>query len=197
MAYFQIGSLTVPSVWLSVILALAGTALIGRYVLKQNTDLLWNGFFYYVLIWKISYIFFYFDLFRQSPFSLLYFHGGIKGHFLALFFLAVYFFIVRKKDRKANKGALSQFLLFFAGYEIFSAMFEKQFTCSILYMILFIGIIFFLFYLNKKGKELTKDYFLLFVAASFLLLSIFRPLFSLESLSFLWLGMVIYFFQNK
>ncbi|MHA6252735.1 hypothetical protein [Oceanobacillus sp. CAU 1775] len=68
---------------------------IDRSVLES----LWNGFFLFLVVWKLSYTLFHpIDVFK-NPISQLYFTGGEKGVVAAFIAVIIYFLSIRK-----NKG---------------------------------------------------------------------------------------------
>ena len=73
--YYVLWRITLQSNWIAVVAALLVTYLLLRKrTTKQMAELVWDGFFYFVLIWKLSVLIFQFNLVRQSPISILYFN---------------------------------------------------------------------------------------------------------------------------
>lgn len=82
MTYIDIGSATLPALWVSVIVALLLLSFFCRKNkrMKDLTDVV----FTYVLVWKLSYIPLSFSAFLAAPLSALYFSGGQIGHVLGV-----------------------------------------------------------------------------------------------------------------
>ncbi|MET3575634.1 hypothetical protein [Bhargavaea ullalensis] len=89
-------SLTVPSSWIAVLIAMAAAYSIVRVRAdKAAAGLFADAAFWFILVWKGSYILFHFGVFIRSPFSVLYYNGGTAGATLGL--LSALFFLYRKK----------------------------------------------------------------------------------------------------
>ncbi|MFC4712150.1 hypothetical protein [Planococcus dechangensis] len=127
MSYVPILHLTIPAIWVSVILAFLATSLLQRFASgSKPKDWYWNAVTLYILAWKLSYILFNFDHFINMPLSLLYFNGGVPGHLLAVSLVIGYLFVARKKHIELTKQAVFSVLLFFIAYHVILAIFERQ-----------------------------------------------------------------------
>lgn len=82
MTYIDLGNVTLPALWVSVVVALLLLSLFYRKN-KQMKDLT-DVVFTYVLVWKLSYIPLSFSAFIAAPLSALYFSGGQIGHVLGV-----------------------------------------------------------------------------------------------------------------
>lgn len=196
MTYFHIAKLTVPAVWIAVLVALIASPILHRVLYNKNiSDWYWSAFFLYFIVWKLSYILFNFHLFLQTPLSILYFNGGIKGHIIALASLSVYllFFAARKYPFVVKEAPL-MFLFYFFFYEITVSSLEKNATESILHVVL---LVIFLLLFKKSGKLSIKQLFILSILLEILIISTFRSAYSIESLTFIWIGSIFLFLTKK
>lgn len=197
MTLYQIGSITLPAVWIAVVIALAVVALTKRLISGEKVgEWFWNAFTMYFLVWKASYILFNFDEFLNFPMSVLYFNGGASGHLLAI--AAVTFYLRRavKKYPELHQDALPVLLLFFTGFEAALNILEKQMTASVLHIILFVGVALFLYASRKKTFANRMQIQILFVLAVLLVLSVFQPLLSIQPLTFSWLALTAFVLEK-
>jgi hypothetical protein len=199
LTYFQIGNLSLPSLWLAVLTTLFGASLFNKLLTgKKVGEWYWNSFFLYFLTWKLSYILFNLRMFLDMPLSIIYFNGGTKGHLLALPVLSLYFlFFTGKKHPSIYKEAASISILFFVTYEVISNLLDKQWieaTCHILiftvYLLLFLA-------RKRKRKLITGQIFIVMVLIELLLLSIFNTIYSLEALTFTWIAITVLVLSKK
>lgn len=127
MSYVPILHLTIPAIWVSVILAFIAASLLQRFVSGSKPgDWYWNAVTLYILTWKLSYILFNFDHFINMPLSLLYFNGGLPGHLLAVSLVMGYLLVARKKHHELAGQSVFSVLLFFIAYQVILAIFENQ-----------------------------------------------------------------------
>lgn len=199
MTYLTIGSLTIPSVWLASIAGLILASLLHWIINGEKIEeWYWNGFFLYFLIWKLSYILFQFKLFLDMPLSIIYFNGGLEGHFLALIILSVYLiFITGKKYPSIYKESARIFLFYFISYQVVINLLEKNQMETLLHIILLAGYIFLLLYLRKKHLTLTIQMFIMAMMLELLILSIFQSLFSTQVWTFTLLGIMMLIVSKK
>ncbi|VEF46530.1 Uncharacterised protein [Bacillus freudenreichii] len=196
MTYFQVGSLAIPAVWIAVVGALFVASLFNWAVMgKKVEDWYWNGFFYYFVSWKLSYIVFNFNLFLDMPMSVLYFNGGEKGHALALVILSIYLLVALKQFPFLYEESSRLFLLYFISYQVIVGFLEKSSLEMFIHLVLLFG---FLLLLQKMKKILiSSQMFLLFVLLELLIISSFNSLFSLESLTIIWMGSIVFILGMK
>lgn len=155
MTYFNIGSLTIPAVWIAVALALAIADVLNRVILGSKVgDWYWNGFFIYFLTWKLSYIFFNLKMFLNLPFLIVYYNGCTKGHILAIAILTLYLALIAVKKYPAiYRDAARIYLFYFISYEIIRNALNRNTAEVIFQLILLAGYVSFLFYLHKKIRH--------------------------------------------
>lgn len=103
--YFTIGSLSVPSSWIALIVAfvVAYSAVRVRYG-KKYAEALSDAFFYLIIVWKLSVVITDFSSVIRSPLSLIYFDGGLVGFYLGLAFIAGKVLLDGKKGRLTAEG---------------------------------------------------------------------------------------------
>ncbi|MBE1555037.1 hypothetical protein [Sporosarcina limicola] len=108
--YYIIGSFTVPSSWIALIVAfvVAYSAVRTRYG-KKHAEILSDAFFYLVIVWKLSVILIDFSTVIRSPLTVLYFHGGILGFYFGLVFIIGKILWGVKKGRYHTDGLISLF----------------------------------------------------------------------------------------
>lgn len=83
--YYPIGSITMPSSWIAVIVGFIVTYLFIRlYAGKVHSERFGNIFFNVIVTWKLSVILTDFSMVVKNPLSILYFHGGTFGWILGL-----------------------------------------------------------------------------------------------------------------
>lgn len=83
--WFIIKSLTIPSSWVAVLLAILITGIIvWRKFGKETEDWFSDAAILFLLVWKFSVVITDFEMIIDSPLSILYFNGGSVGLFLGL-----------------------------------------------------------------------------------------------------------------
>lgn len=116
MDYITISRFSIPVMWL----AFFGAVFYLDYRLKTEHKPTVNRIdrfvWQYLLVWKLSYIVFSFEQFKESPTSILYFDGGIAGHVLAL--LSIGFVIWKKQKEMQIPVLLTAWFHFVSMYHI-------------------------------------------------------------------------------
>jgi hypothetical protein len=164
---------------------------------KKLGDWYWNGFFIYFLTWKLSYILFNFAMFIDMPLSVIYFNGGTNGHLLALTLLSLYlFFLAGKKFPGVFKESTS-ILLFFLIYEVMIHLLQKDWIEGIGHFIVLAGYFMLLITLNRKEKLITIPLLIIVLLMELLVLSLFSSMFTLEALTFIWIGLIVLILSKK
>jgi hypothetical protein len=83
--WFIIKSLTIPSSWVAVLLAILITGIImWRKFGKETEDWYSDAAILFLLVWKLSVVITDFQMIVESPLSILYFNGGKEGMFIGL-----------------------------------------------------------------------------------------------------------------
>jgi hypothetical protein len=195
--FIQIGNISIPETWIAASLTLFLAFLIYRILSgKKVGEWYWNYFFLYFLIWKLSYIAFDLKFFIGFPLSVLYFNGGIKGHFLALAILSIYLLIAVKKYHSIAEESPHLFLLYFICYEVISN-FQENSIEAICELILLAGYLSLYKFLNWQKHVMTNQIYILFVLLILLLLSIFHTIFSVHALTIIWIGVTVLILLKK
>lgn len=199
LTYFQLGSLTVPSVWFAASGALFIGSLFYRVIVGSKVgDWYWNGFFIYFLTWKLSYIIFHLDIFLKSPLSILYFNGGTKGHVIALTIVSFYLLIIgAKKYPFIVEESPRLVLLFFISYRVILSILEKSSIETIIYCMLLVSFLPSLIRARKKKILISNQLFLLFMLLFILMISLFETIFTLETITFIWIGGTVFILMLK
>lgn len=127
MDYLSFGSINVPYSWLGFL----GAVFISEWMTKKNKDAQLDAYlFLYIIIWKLSYVIFYFDAFINAPLSILYFDGGMKGHYLAIFITILQ--LIRKRDTLHLDALWQGFILFVASYHVIFGLLQQNWLIVIL-----------------------------------------------------------------
>ncbi|MEK4425987.1 redoxin family protein [Solibacillus sp. FSL K6-1523] len=130
MDYLSIGSINVPYSWLAFLVAI----FISEWMTKKNKDVQLDAYlFLYIIIWKLSYVIFYFDAFITAPLSILYFDGGMNGHYLAIFVTVLQ--LIRKRQSLQLDDLWQGFLIFIASYHIIFGLLQQNWLIVILSII--------------------------------------------------------------
>ncbi|MGE8204605.1 hypothetical protein ACQKP0_08575 [Heyndrickxia sp. NPDC080065] len=199
MTYIEILNRSIPVEWLAVIFALFVTAGLYQIATKKKVGhWYWNGFLIYILIWKLSYILFNLKVSLTSPVSILYFHGGARGHILAIIVLSIYLLIVARKNSDLfDNHSTMVFILFFLVYEACLQFFANGWFALLVQFIGLTGI--YLFFLSrvKKKKPISLQIYLFLILLEFLIISLFQPLISLDTITFTWLTVFFIIISNK
>ncbi|MEG0385071.1 MAG: TlpA disulfide reductase family protein [Solibacillus sp.] len=127
MDYLSIGSINVPYSWL----AFFGAVFISEWMTKKNKDAQLDAYlFLYIIIWKLSYIIFYFDAFINAPMSILYFDGGMKGHYLAIFITVLQ--LIRKRHTLHLDALWQGLILFIASFHVIMGLLLQNWLIVVL-----------------------------------------------------------------
>lgn len=99
-----IGPFLIQEKWALYVISIVISYITLRIVLKKKAidslmmDMLWNGFFTFLIVWKLSYALFHPISAFQNPISMLYFTGGDKGIILGVIAVPLYFFWKSKRN---------------------------------------------------------------------------------------------------
>lgn len=193
MTYLSIGKVTIPSVWVAVILSLFLAAWLYKILTKKKIeDWYWNCFFLYVLTWKLTYIPFHFQLFLDMPLSIVYFNRGELGHILGLALVSIYIvMIARKKYHLSFTGVSQSFILYFLTYQLLIRILEKNIAETAILIAVFMVCLYLFVKINKRNLLLPVQTFMLIILLDFFFMSLFDSFFTQEALSFSWLGITV------
>lgn len=189
LSFITIFNVSIPIVWIATIISFISTSSFVKFLIKQKlSESFSNGLFLYIIIWKLSYIIFSFEYFIKMPFSIVYFHGGKYGHFLALVVVAIYFYYVSKKNEKSFSKQVHLFILcFIIIYEISINLLQNQIIIAFFHVIIFVILI--LIHKQKKIK-FTQQSFILFIMTELIIISLFESIFTIKALTYIFLALI-------
>lgn len=193
LTYLTIGRFTIPISLLSLIIAIFSVALLYKIMQKKSLDdWYWNSFFIMIGISKLSYILFNFQLFIDTPLSILYFDGGSKGLILGYITLAIYLSFIR-----INKSEfIHAFLLFLISYQGIQFAFEPNLIAAILHLALIGGYIGLSSRDNEYNPANSTQVFVLVILLEGIMLSLFGNVLSTENLLLIGLGLLIFILKK-
>lgn len=182
MSYVPIFHLTVPAVWIAVLLAAAVANLLMRVAVNQKMgDWYWNALAFYILVWKLSYIVFHWQYFLDMPLSLLYFNGGLYGHLFATAFVIGYLLLAQRKQTAMAEQAAAAWLLFFLAYQSILQFLEAQWVQAAFQTLLFIVAIVSIRLLRTRQDVPSGLLFGALLTMELLILSTFGPLWTWQN----------------
>jgi len=170
--YFTIAKFALPSSWVALIIALIAAYLIMRFKYgKRISEVFSDALFYFILVWKFSYILTDFTSVIKLPLSIIYFHGGLVGFYLGLLAACTRVIIVKKKKGFTKTDHLALFTGVVSVQVVYQIMMvllnEGELIAQIVTVI---GFTLFGLYtwlsLNKEKSSLTQ-FALLFMAVHF------------------------------
>lgn len=130
MDYLSIGSINVPYSWLAFMAAV----FISEWITKKNKEAQLDAYLIlYIVIWKLSYVLFYFDAFVKAPLSILYYDGGMNGHYLAIVITVLQ--LIRKRQTLQLDALWQGFLIFIASYHVIMGLLQQNWLIVILAII--------------------------------------------------------------
>lgn len=170
MAYFQLFNLTIPSIWLAIIIASFVATILYKFATSEKvTEWFGNAFFTYISVWKFSYILFHFPNFLKMPLSALYFNGGIKGHWVAVLIIAFYVTIfAHKKYPQVVWQMTPMLMLYIVSFELLYNLLNKDLAFAIIQSVLLLSI----FILLRVYKQLRVQTILMIFAIELMILSL-------------------------
>lgn len=143
--WFIIKSLTIPSSWVAVLLAILITGIImWRKFGKETEDWYSDAAILFLLVWKVSVVITDFQMIVESPLSILYFNGGKEGIYLGLI-VALFRLLWRFKSKNWPKyelvAMLFSMVMIQSLYQIFMVLLnEAALWQKIITVVLFIGL---------------------------------------------------------
>lgn len=166
---FLVGKVTVLSSWIALILGyLAAYVAVRKRFGKQCADVLLDGIFYFVLVWKLSVLITDFTIVIKWPLSIIYFHGGRTGVYLGLLTACVVVYRSIKKKRLQRDAQLGLFfgvVLIQALYQILMALMnDNPLVVEWITVILFAAFALFVWVVIKKPGSSLIQLALLFMA---------------------------------
>lgn len=136
MNYLSVGSMTIPIAFIAFFIAAFVSDWRSKHLEANTKRILDSLLSVYIAVWKGSYILFFWEMFIESPFSLLYFDGGLKGHMLSLIVLCI--LIWMRRERVSIGDLWGVWLRFVAVYQIIFTGLTENWTLFCLWIIVFI-----------------------------------------------------------
>lgn len=169
MTYLSVGQFNLPIAWLALFIAILYSDIRTRHLDFATTKLIERLLYSYLIIWKFSYILFATTDFLQSPLSLLYFDGGIKGHILAIIISTMVLY--KKRLDIVWEDGWRYWARFVTIFQLITYSFQEQWLAVALWGIVLIAVE------RKKSEWILLGQFLLLswlngFSASFTLLQV-------------------------
>ncbi len=138
MTYLTLGQLNIPVAWLAFLVAIFYSDFRSRKADVATNKILEHLVFAYILIWKVSYIFFSWSDFWKAPLSLVYFDGGFKGQVFAL--LVITAVLYRKRQGLIWADVWAYWVRFIAVYHVITYSFQEHWVIAGIWLVV-IGLI--------------------------------------------------------
>ncbi|MFY3793047.1 TlpA family protein disulfide reductase [Ureibacillus sp. MALMAid1270] len=193
LSYIQIGNITVKTEWIAFVIALLLIMLIERFIYKKSASMFQDALFYYILVWKFSYIFFEWPIFIKNPMSVLYFSGGIWGHILGVV-VAGGILIYKTKRRNETliwKDWLYSFAEFYLLFQASVFVLSENWTVGIIILVVYILIAI------KKSSNESPNWMFILIVLNLVFLSYNQKVFSIEGWTFLVISVIAVSFIVK
>lgn len=177
--WFIIKSLTVPSSWVAVLLALILTGIVvWRVFGKETEDWYSDAAILFLLVWKLSVVVTDFDMILDSPLSILYFNGGETGLYLGVIAaLGRLFWQLRRKGWPERElvAMLIAMVMVQSLYQLFMVLLnEAEMWQKILTVLVFVGLTILTWQKAKLSSVWRIQLTILFLAGH-LFVSILQP----------------------
>ena len=177
--WFIIKSLTVPSSWVAVLLALILTGIVvWRVFGKETEDWYSDAAILFLLVWKLSVVVTDFDMIMDSPLSILYFNGGETGLYLGVIAaLGRLFWQLRRKGwlERELVAMLIAMVMVQSMYQLFMVLLnEAEMWQKILTVLVFVGLTVLTWQKAKLSSVWRIQLTILFLAGH-LFISILQP----------------------
>lgn len=177
--WFIIKSLTVPSSWVAVLLALILTGIVvWRVFGKETEDWYSDAAILFLLVWKLSVVVTDFDMIMDSPLSILYFNGGETGLYLGVIAaMGRLFWQLRRKGWPERElvAMLIAMVMVQSLYQLFMVLLnEAEMWQKILTVLVFVGLTMLTWQKAKLSSVWRIQLTILFLAGH-LFVSILQP----------------------
>lgn len=134
MTYITLGQFSIPITWIAFFIAIFYSDFRSKNK-DENTDkIISRLFWFYVIIWKLSYIIFSWESFVQAPMSILYFDGGLKGNILA--FMVMMIVLVKHQARIEWEVLWQYWTRFIAAHQFVTYILMEQWVIAIIWLAL-------------------------------------------------------------
>lgn len=189
-----IGKFTLQAELLTFFITIFAVSILYKAVMQKSlSDWYYNAIILYIVIYKLSYITFQFDLFIKTPLSILYFDGGWKGQVLAFIGLAIYLVMITTKRYELLKSEfIPTYFIFVSIYSLLQQAFLAHYVVAFI-NIMFLGTFIWIYLKSNVAHENQLFIFLLLVQA--ILLSFSSGL-SITHILMLSLGVILFILKK-
>nr|WP_198044812.1 TlpA disulfide reductase family protein [Lysinibacillus timonensis] len=198
MTYIQLGNVTLQIEWGAVILALLLLMLADKLIYKKSSTPVQDSIFYYIIVWKCSYIIIDFRMFLENPMSSLYFNGGTIGHILGI--VAAVFILLFKAKKYNDEIDLFEWLNSFLGFYLLFEASKYLLVGNWIIGTMLIVIYGFVSYAIKKHNNSDSSWLLMLILVNSILLAYEQKIFSVEGWTFVIIVIIllaVIVFQQK
>ena len=202
--WFIIKSITIPSSWLAVLLAILITGIIlWRKFGKEVEDWFSDVAILFLLVWKLSVILTEFQMILVSPLSILYFNGGKEGLILGLIVaLSSLVWKFKRKNQYELGAMIFSMVMVQSLYQIFMVLLnEAALWQKIITVVLFLGISI-LSWLKISLSSIWQIQITILFLLTHIFVALIQPQGMLQTPLFVtaifaFCGVVVYFLTNK
>lgn len=189
-----IGKFTLQAELLTFFITIFAVSILYKAVMQKSlSDWYYNAIILYIVIYKLSYITFQFDLFIKTPLSILYFDGGWKGQVLAFIGLAIYLVMITTKRYELLKSEfIPTYFIFVSIYSLLQQAFLAHYVVAFI-NIMFLGTFIWIYLKSNVAHE--NQLFIFFLLVQAILLSFSSGL-SITHILMLSLGVILFILKK-
>lgn len=136
MTYITLGQFSIPIAWIAFFIAILYSDFRNKNKDDHTDKIISRLFWFYVLIWKLSYILFSWESFVQAPMSILYFDGGLKGNILA--FMVMIIVLVKHRAGIEWEVLWQYWTRFVAAHQFVNYILMEQWVIAIIWLALLV-----------------------------------------------------------
>ena len=197
MDYLTIGQYSIHTELLALFLSILLVSILYKSLMKTALhDWYLNSFLLMIAIYKGSYILFYFNLFLDTPLSIIYFNGGWKGWLLAYGGLIIYLLLSRKSKMWIRLEFRSAYLLFLFTYNSLLHLFDLNLLASGIHIIMLFTLMLAFKWDKTINPRYSKQMFFVYLLIETLLISLYANLLNLQTLLMIIVGIIMMFVKN-
>ena len=198
MDYLTIGRFSIHTELLALFLSIFLVSILYKLLIKTALhDWYLNSFLLMIAIYKGSYILFYFNLFLETPLSIIYFNGGWKGWLLAYGGLILYLSLSRKSKMWIQLEFKSAYLLFLFTYNGLLQLFDLNLLASGIHFTMLFTLMFTFKWDKTINPRYSKQMFFVYLLIETLLISLYANLLNLQTLLMIIVGIIMVFIKNE
>ncbi|MBS4195448.1 hypothetical protein [Lederbergia citri] len=192
MTWYTIGTLSFPATWISI---LAGFLVTGLFLsirkMKETSNWFGNVAFIFILTWKLSVIFFQFEMVLSNPLSILYFNGGLKGYWLGVIASIVYTYFYVKKNNVRIEEFVQAWILFIVIYEFISLIVLHESLIWVFIQLILGFIVMILSFSRAKQTVWQLQIMVLYIGALAIIYSFQHELISLPMATYVIIALIL------